>query len=92
MPSDRDFDGHSFGSQGSSVSSGGKLRWMHRLFESSLYTHANLYLMLDTFSLFLSEKTLQADASLECELCKLVMEELIKIVGQNKSLVSIDVP
>ena len=62
---------------------------MCRLLESSLYTHANLYLMLDTGLFHLSEKTLQADASLECELCKLVMEELIKIVGQNKSLVSI---
>ena len=61
---------------------------MCRLFQSSLYTHANLYLLLDTRSFLLSEKTLHADASLECELCKLVMEELIKIVGQNKSLVS----
>ena len=49
----RVFDGRSMGSKGSNVSSGGKLRKLRlfgraALFESSLYAHAKLHLMLDT--------------------------------------------
>ena len=49
------FDGRSMGSQGSKVSSGGKLRLIRLCrfadgLDSSLYGHANLYLMLDTGS------------------------------------------
>ena len=56
----RAFDGHSMGSQGSYFSSGRKLRLI-RLngcadrYESSRYTHANLYLMLDTGSNVVSQ-------------------------------------